>query len=58
MGSRHADSQYKHVAALWHSGRGGGVSPNDWLILTDLHGVITQKAGIYIGIAVATPYLR
>jgi hypothetical protein len=33
------------------------VSPKYWLILSDLHGVISQNAGIYISIGVATPNL-
>ena len=33
------------------------VSPKDRLILTDLHGVILQKTGLYINIPAATPNL-
>ena len=33
------------------------VSHKYWLILTDLHGVVSQNIGIYISIAVATPNL-
>ena len=33
------------------------VSPKYWLILTDLHGVVSHKTEIYISVAVITPNL-
>jgi len=61
MGSGHAAAVIINISAvIWHSRCNKGqqeVFPKDWFVLPDLHGVISQKIGIYISITMATPNL-